>query len=141
LTAAREGIKRRRRRRRRRGERKGQVLSQAEGLDDRGARLRHDANARMGSFRMAEPEIDLDRIDEAVLALMFLTLHKERNWELWRAWKSFDWAAMGRLHGKDLIFNPVGKAESVMLTDEGYRRSEEAYFRLFARQAEPPAGG
>jgi hypothetical protein len=90
---------------------------------------------------MSEPEIDTDRIDEAVLALMFLTLHKDRDWELWRAWKSFDWGAMGRLHGKDLIFDPVGKAKSVVLTNEGYRRCEEAYHRLFTKRGDQAATG
>jgi hypothetical protein len=90
---------------------------------------------------MSEHEIDTDRIDEAVLALMFLTLHKGRDWELWRAWKSFDWAAMGRLHDKDLILDPVGKAKSVVLTDEGYRRCEEAYHRLFAKRSDQAVAG
>jgi Domain of unknown function (DUF6429) len=31
-----------------------------------------------------------------------------------RTWKSFDWAAMERLHTKGLISNPVGKARSVV---------------------------
>ena len=35
-------------------------------------------------------DIDRDRIDEAILALLFLGRHDEI-----RAWKSFDWAAMG----------------------------------------------
>lgn len=82
---------------------------------------------------MADREIDLDCIDEAVLALMFLTLHKDRKSEPWRTWKSFDWCAMGRLHDKNLIFDPVGKAKSVVLTDEGYQRCEEAYYRLFTK--------
>lgn len=90
---------------------------------------------------MSEPEIDTDRIDEAVLGLMFLTLHKDRKWEPWRAWKSFDWGAMGRLHEKDLIFDPVGKAKSVVLTEEGYRRSQEAYYRLFAKKDDQAATG
>jgi len=88
---------------------------------------------------MADLEIDLDRIDEAVLALMFLTLHKDRKWEPWRTWKSFDWDAMGRLHEKDLIFDPVGKTKSVVLTDEGYQRCEEAYYRLFTKQSDQVA--
>ena len=83
---------------------------------------------------MSEPEIDPDRIDEAVLALMFLTLHKDRKWEPWRAWKGYDWDAMGRLHEKDLIFDPVGKAKSVVLTDHGYDRCKQAYYRLFAKR-------
>lgn len=82
-----------------------------------------------------EPEIDTDRIDDAVLALMFLTLHKGEPWEPPRAWKSFDWDALGRLHEKSLITDPVGKAKSVTLTEEGARRCKEAYYRLFARQA------
>jgi len=84
---------------------------------------------------MAEPAIDVDRIDDAVLALMFLTLHRySRDDPNWRAWKSFDWDALGRLHAKDLIYDPVGKTKSVVLTEAGRRRCEEAYFRLFARR-------
>lgn len=87
---------------------------------------------------MEDPQIDKDRIDEAVLALMFLNLHSERgiasHAPTWWTWKSFDWEAMGRLHAKDLISDPVGKAKSVMLTEEGRRRSEEAFYRLFAHE-------
>jgi hypothetical protein len=39
----------------------------------------------------------MGKIDEAVLALMYLTLHDaNRISGLARAWKSFDWAAMNR---------------------------------------------
>ncbi|HYM18133.1 MAG TPA: DUF6429 family protein [Micropepsaceae bacterium] len=71
-------------------------------------------------------EIDNDRIDEAVLALLFLSRH-EKN----RTWKSFDWAAMERLHSRGLISDPVGKAKSVVFTEEGLRRSEELFRSLF----------
>lgn len=73
-------------------------------------------------------EIDRDKIDEAVLALMWLTLHDER-----RAWKGFDWDALERLHGRGLIADPVNKAKSVVLTDEGRRQSEELFRALFTR--------
>lgn len=43
-------------------------------------------------------EIDTDKIDEAVLGLLWLTLHEER-----RAWKGLDWNALDRLHEKGLI--------------------------------------
>ncbi|HWI87517.1 MAG TPA: DUF6429 family protein [Sphingomonas sp.] len=84
---------------------------------------------------MSEPRIDTDLIDEAVLALLFLTLHKDSPTEapLWRAWKSFDWDAMARLHDKGLIANPAGKAKAVQLTEQGRRRCEEAFNRLFTR--------
>ncbi|MEK9212893.1 DUF6429 family protein [Sphingomonas sp. 2378] len=69
---------------------------------------------------MAEPPVDTDRIDEAVLALMYLILHHgEQPGVSWRAWKSFDWSSLDRLHDKGLILDPVGKAKSVALTEEG----------------------
>ena len=73
-------------------------------------------------------EIDRDKIDEAVLALMWLTLHDER-----RAWKGFDWDVLERLHARGLIADPVNKAKSVVLTDEGLRQSEELFRALFTR--------
>ena len=73
-------------------------------------------------------EIDRDKIDEAVLALLWLTLHDER-----RAWKGFDWDALERLHARGLIADPVNKAKSVILTDEGLRQSEELFQALFTR--------
>ena len=84
---------------------------------------------------MDEPEIDTDRIDEAILALMYLTLHDaDRDFGTARAWKSFDWEAMGRLHDKDLIYDPVNKAKSILLTKEGVRRSEALFYALFAKR-------
>ncbi|MBC7286187.1 DUF6429 family protein [Hoeflea sp.] len=73
-------------------------------------------------------EIDRDKIDEAILALLWLTLHDER-----RAWKGFDWDALERLHARGLIADPVNKAKSVVLTDEGLRQSEELFRALFTR--------
>ncbi|AYO81027.1 DUF6429 family protein [Methylobacterium brachiatum] len=72
--------------------------------------------------------VDEERIDEAVLALLWLTLHDER-----RAWKGFDWEVLGRLHAKGLIADPVGRAKSVVLTDEGLRQSEALFRTLFTR--------
>ena len=42
--------------------------------------------------------LDTDKIDDAVLALLYLTLHDH-----WRAWKGFDWDALDRLYEKGLI--------------------------------------
>jgi hypothetical protein len=71
-------------------------------------------------------DIDRDHIDDAVLALLFLGRHDGM-----RTWKSFDWAAMERLHTKGLISDPVGKAKSVVFTDEGLRQSEASFRKLF----------
>lgn len=65
-------------------------------------------------------EIDKDRIDDAILALLYLTLDGDG-----RAWKGFDWSAMNRLHEKGFIGDPVNKAKSVWLTDKKIARSEQ----------------
>lgn len=72
-------------------------------------------------------EIDTDRVDDAVLALLLLGLHDGS-----RVWKSFDWEAMNRLHAKGFISDPVGKAKSVVLTEEGQREAERLFQQMFA---------
>jgi hypothetical protein len=76
-------------------------------------------------------DVDTDRVDDAVLALLWLGRHGE-----WRTWKSFDWDVMDRLHEKGFISNPVGKAKSVVFSDEGLQRSEELFKQLFERRPE-----
>ena len=71
-------------------------------------------------------ELNNDRMDEAVLALLNPGLHDGA-----RAWKSFDWDAMARLHEKGYITDPVGKAKSVVFTEEGLRESERLLNVLF----------
>jgi hypothetical protein len=73
-------------------------------------------------------EIDNDRIDDTVLALLYLTLHDGN-----RAWKGYDWDVMNRLHEKGLIYDPVGKAKSVVLTEEGMEASERLFHAMFAK--------
>ena len=75
-------------------------------------------------------EYDEEKVDEMVLALLFLTLH-----EGYRAWKGHDWDAMDRLHKKGMIANPVGKAKSVVLTEQGLQRSRELFTKHFAKSA------
>lgn len=73
---------------------------------------------------------DEDKIDEAVLALLFLTLH-----DGCRAWKGHDWEVLSRLHQKGMIHDPVGKTKSVVLTEEGMRQCEELFAKLFSKGA------
>jgi hypothetical protein len=75
-------------------------------------------------------EIDEEKIDQAVLALLWLTLH-DKN----RAWKGHDWDALGRLYKKELIHDPVGKVKSVVLTEEGLRESKRLFNAMFAKTA------
>ena len=63
-------------------------------------------------------DYDHEKVDEMVLALMYLTLH-----DYSRAWKSFDWDTLDRLYEKGWIDNPRSKAKSVLLTEEGLARS------------------
>ncbi|QEP30597.1 DUF6429 family protein [Pukyongiella litopenaei] len=67
-------------------------------------------------------EIDTDRIDEVVLGLLWLTLHDDR-----RAWKGHDWDVMNRLYERGMIYDPVNKAKSVVLTDEGLAKAEQLF--------------
>lgn len=75
-------------------------------------------------------DYDTEKIDEAVLALAYLTLHAGA-----RVWKSFDWDALNRLHAKGLISNPVSKAKSVVLTEEGLKEAERLCGKLFGTGA------
>jgi hypothetical protein len=72
--------------------------------------------------------IDEEKIDEAVLGLLYLTLHEDR-----RAWKGFDWDALSRLHAKGFIDDPVNKNKSVVLTDKGLAESKRLFELLFAK--------
>ena len=75
-----------------------------------------------------ETQIDEDKIDGAALALMYLTLH-----DYCRAWKQIDWDVTNQLHEKGLIDNPIGKAKSVVLTEEGLKQAELLFEKLFTK--------
>src|SRR5712691_8188780 len=83
-------------------------------------------------------ELDTNKIDDAVLALLYLGLHDGA-----RVWKGFDWEVMNRLHEQGYITDPRGKAQSVVFTEEGYERAKRLLKELFSRHAEPnaPADG
>ena len=74
-------------------------------------------------------EIETDKVDEAVLGLLYLTLHDGD-----RAWKGHDWDVLGRLHEKGMIYDPVGKVKSVVFTAEGLAESERLFGALFGRK-------
>jgi Domain of unknown function (DUF6429) len=80
-------------------------------------------------------EIDQRRVEQTVLALLYLTSFKDRIGM--RTWKGHDWEAMNSLHEKGNISNPVTKAKSVALTEEGARFSKELFEKLFAARLRP----
>lgn len=67
-----------------------------------------------------------DKIDDAALALLYLTLHDDD-----RAWKGFDWGVLDRLHKKGMIDNPVGKVKSVVFTPEGLEKAKKLFETMF----------
>jgi hypothetical protein len=72
--------------------------------------------------------LNTDKIDDAALALLYLTLH-----DGYRAWKGFDWDVLGRLHDKGMIDNPVGKVKSVVFTEEGLERAKKLFEEMFKK--------
>ena len=53
-------------------------------------------------------DIDLAKLDDAVLALLYLTLHDEV-----RAWKGMDWDALGRLLPVSIAADALASFHSV----------------------------
>jgi hypothetical protein len=70
--------------------------------------------------------LDTDKIDDATLALLYLTLHDGD-----RAWKSHDWGVLDRLHAKGLISNPASKTKSVVFSEEGLQRAKQLVAAMF----------
>ena len=70
--------------------------------------------------------INNDRIDDAALALLYLTLH-----DGYRAWKGFRLGRAWPPARKGMIGDPVGKVKSVVFTDEGLERAEKLFKEMF----------
>ncbi len=83
----------------------------------------------------SDPIPDLERLGEAVLALLRLTAFTEKIGTLS---VTRDWDAQSRLHEQGWIENPVGKAKSVTFTEEGRERAQALFERLFYRPADLP---
>jgi hypothetical protein len=70
------------------------------------------------------PDIDTDKLAEAALAILSLTLHDGG-----RVWKGLDWDLTDLLEEKGWIVEARSKAKSLVLTEEG-----EALARQFLRK-------
>jgi mRNA-degrading endonuclease toxin of MazEF toxin-antitoxin module len=77
-----------------------------------------------------ETGLKTKEIDEAVLGLLYLNAFKDHGQV--RAWKTFDWDAMDRLHELGLIGDPKSKAKSVPLTADGVILAKEFFRGRFA---------
>lgn len=75
------------------------------------------------------PDVDPDKLAEAAIAILSLTLH-----DAGRVWKSLDWDLMDLLQEKGWIVDARSKAKSVVLTEDGERLAKEFLQRHFGRQ-------
>jgi hypothetical protein len=71
---------------------------------------------------------DPDKVDEMVLALLWLTQTSDG-----RCWKGHDWNALDRLHAKGYISDPKSKAKSVILSEKGVQQARELFEHHFGR--------
>jgi hypothetical protein len=78
-------------------------------------------------------EYDEDKVDEMVLALLFLTMFDEDQ-DGARAWKGHDWGTMDRLHEKGYISDPKSRAKSVIVTAKGVQQSRELFEKHFGKK-------
>ena len=74
-------------------------------------------------------EYDKDKVDEMVLALMYLTSSHDQYGT--RAWKGLDWAVLDRLHEKGYIGDPKSKGPTIALSEEGGKLSKELFDKYF----------
>ena len=72
-----------------------------------------------------------DKVDEMTLALLYLVRFQIHQCP--RAWKSFDWDTLDRLHEKGWISDPKTKAKSVALSEEGLKLAQEFFERHFQK--------
>ena len=61
-------------------------------------------------------DIDGDKLERVVLALLQMNLFDESGR---RVWKSLPWSVMDALHQKGYISDPAAKNKSVWLSEEG----------------------
>jgi hypothetical protein len=83
-------------------------------------------------------EFDQDKVDDAVLALLYLTRCDDKFGA--SAWRSHDWDALNRLHEKGYIGDPVNKNKSVPLTEDGKAKAEELFRKLFGKSTSGRSG-
>lgn len=71
--------------------------------------------------------LDEEKLAEAAIALLSLTL------EDGRVWKTLDWNLMNLLYNKGWILDPVSKTKSVVLTEAGESAADASLRTHFAK--------
>lgn len=78
-------------------------------------------------------EYDKDKVDDMVLALLYLTSSRDQYGT--RSWKGIDVTVLDRLHQKGYVSDPRLKTPTLTLSDEGARRSRELFTEFFGTPA------
>jgi len=78
-------------------------------------------------------EYEDSKVDEMVLGLLFLTTFEESPYGA-RAWKGQDWNVLDRLPAKGYISDQRSKAKSVVVTEEGVKRSRALFAKYFGKK-------
>ena len=84
---------------------------------------------------------DQDKVDEMVLALLYLVTSDRQKGLGARAWKGFDLNTINRLFAKGWIKDPKVKATSFHLTEEGFLKSEQLFREHFGQANSKPVSG
>jgi hypothetical protein len=77
------------------------------------------------------PDLDRDKLSEVALAILWLTAFSDHG--LMRAWKGMDWDLLDALYERGWIYDPRGKAKSVLFTDLGAELANDFLKRHFGR--------
>ena len=77
-------------------------------------------------------EYDQDKVDEMVLALLYLTSSSDRYGT--RAWKGIDLEVLTRLYQKGYINEAQPRSPTLVMTGEGAKLSKELFFKFFGTQ-------
>ncbi len=72
---------------------------------------------------------DTEKVDQTLLAMLHLCMFDAGPTR--RAWKSFPWEAMNRLHERGLISDPKSKVKSVVVSPECAAESARLFEELF----------
>lgn len=75
-------------------------------------------------------EPDPDRIDQVVLASLWLTAHRERAASSWSAWKTHDRDTLNRLHEAGFIDEPRNRRKSITFSEAGAEAARAAFESL-----------
>lgn len=74
-------------------------------------------------------ELDTEKIDDAVLAVLMLGASGSR------AWKGFDASALERLHKRGYISDPNDRSPTLTFSSEGLARATQLRDELFGKKS------